>query len=50
MLTDAADQRLELIARVLAETFITRIYRLLLKNAVQYQDRQAQMKVNGRWM
>lgn len=50
MLTDQADQRLELIARVIAETFISRIYRLLLKNATQYQDREAQIKVNGNWM
>lgn len=50
MLTDQGDQRLELIARVIAETFISRIYRLLLKNATQYQDREAQIKVNGNWM
>lgn len=49
-LQDQADQRLELIARVIAETFISRIYRLLLKNATQYQDREAQIKVNGNWM
>jgi len=50
MLQDQADQRLELIARVLAETFIARIYRLILKNATQYPDRQAQMRVNGEWL
>jgi hypothetical protein len=49
-LQDQADQRLELIARVIAETFISRVYRLLLKNATQYQDREAQIKVNGNWM
>lgn len=49
-LQDQADQRLELIARVIAETFISRIYKLLLKNATQYQDREAQIKVNGNWM
>lgn len=50
ILADAAAQRIELIARVLAETGIKRIYRLLLKLITQYQDRQAQMKVNGHWM
>lgn len=50
MLTDQSDQRLELILRVIAETWITRIYRLLLRNATQYQDRQAQMRVNGSWL
>jgi hypothetical protein len=50
MLTDQADQRLELIARVIGETFISRIFRLLLKNATQYQDREAQIKVNGNWL
>jgi hypothetical protein len=49
-LQDQADQRLELIARVIGETFISRIFRLLLKNATQYQDREAQIKVNGEWL
>lgn len=49
-LQDQADQRLELIARVIAETGLKRIYRLLLKESTQYQDRQAQMRVNGKWM
>jgi hypothetical protein len=50
LLQDQADQRLELIARVMAETFIARIYRLILKNATQYPDRQAQMRINGEWL
>lgn len=50
MLTDAAAQRIELIARVFAETGITRIYRLLLKLINQYQDYQTEVKINGHWL
>jgi hypothetical protein len=49
-LLDASDERLELVARVIAETGIKRIYRLLLKAATQYQDRETQMHVNGEWL
>lgn len=38
-LMQAGAQRLELIARVLAETLVKRIYLLMLKNVTQYQDR-----------
>lgn len=47
---DAAMQRVELIARVLAETGMARVWKLLLKGAVQYADRAEQVKVNGRWL
>jgi len=47
---DAAMQRVELVARVLAETGVKRMYRLILKNAVQYVDREEEVKVNGRWL
>lgn len=46
----AGSQRIRLIARVLAETGIKRLYMLLLKHATQYQDRPAQVQVNGRWL
>jgi hypothetical protein len=46
----AGSQRVRLIARVLAETGIKRLYMLLLKHATQYQDRPAQVQVNGRWL
>lgn len=49
-LQSAAMQRVELIARVLAETGIRRLWTLLLKAAVQYQDRPAQVNIAGRWM
>jgi hypothetical protein len=43
-------QRLELVARVLAEGGVKRMWLLLLKLVTQYQDRPAQMKINGRWL
>lgn len=43
-------QRIRLIARVLAETLVKRIYRLVLKEVTQYQDRPAQIQINGRWL
>lgn len=49
-LMSAAMQRIELVARVLAETGMARIWQLLLKKAVQYADRPAQVKINGRWL
>lgn len=47
---DAAMQRVEMIARVLAETGIARVWQLLLKKATQYVDRNQEVKVNGRWL
>jgi hypothetical protein len=49
-LMQAGAQRMKLIARVLAETGVKRMYSLMLKLVVQYQDRPEQMKVNGRWL
>lgn len=46
----AGAQRQKLIARVLAETGLKRVYLLMLKTVCQYQDRDAQLRVNGRWM
>lgn len=43
-------QRIELIARVIAETFMKRQWRLLLKMAKQYTDREKEIKVNGDWL
>lgn len=46
----AGAQRQRLIARVLAETGIKRLYKLVLKVVTQYQDRPAQIEVNGEWL
>lgn len=49
-LMNAGAQRMKLIARVLAETGFKRMYYLMLKNVTQHQDRDQQVKINGRWM
>jgi hypothetical protein len=49
-LMQAGAQRQRLIARVLAETGIKRMYKLVLKTVTQYQDRPAQIEVNGNWL
>lgn len=49
-MAQGAMQRVELMARVFAETGIRRMYQLVLKLVTQHQDRPAQMKVNGEWM
>lgn len=46
----AAMQRVELMARVFAETGVKRLFRLILKSMTQYQDREMQFRVNGRWL
>lgn len=43
-------QRMELIARVLAEGGVKRLYLLMLKLVTQYQNRPQQVKINGRWL
>lgn len=50
VLATAAMQRVELMARVFAETGVKRLWQLVLKLVTQYQDRPAQLKVNGRWL
>ncbi len=49
-LMQSGAQRIRLIARVLAETLVKRIYKLVLKEVTQYQDRPAQIQINGRWL
>jgi hypothetical protein len=48
-LVGAGQQRLELVARSLADD-LKRVWYLLLKHAIQYTDRQTQMKISGHWM
>lgn len=50
LLHDAAAQRIELIARVLAETGIKRIYKLLLKLICQYQSGPVEARISGQWV
>lgn len=49
-LMQAGAQRQKLIARVLAETGLKRMHLLMLKLVCQYQDTDAQIRVNGRWL
>lgn len=49
-LMSAGTQRIELVARVLAETGFKRLYYLMLKLVTQYQDKPAQARINGRWL
>lgn len=49
-LMNVGAQRLRLIARVLAETGFKRMYYLMLKHVTQHQDRDQQVKINGRWL
>lgn len=49
-MANSAMQRVELIARVLAETGIKRLYRLTLKMVTQNHDRSAELKVNGKFI
>lgn len=49
-LMQSGAQRIRLIARVLAETLVKRMYKLVLKEVTQYQDRPAQIQINGRWL
>ncbi len=46
----AGAQRIELIARVFAETFVKRLWLIMLKLATQHVNRAQQVKINGRWM
>lgn len=46
----AAQQQIELIARIFAETGIRRLYRLLLKLVCQYQDKPRTIRLRGGWV
>lgn len=46
----AASQRIELIARIFAETGITDLFRGLLKLAVNHQDKPQMVKVRNAWV
>jgi hypothetical protein len=50
LLQQAARERIELIARVYAETFVKRVYRLILKCATQYQKDAQQILVGGQFL
>ena len=47
--TNRADARVELIARVFAETGVKDLFLMILKLVCQHQDKPAQMEVAGQW-
>ncbi len=50
IMEESINQRLELVARVYAETFFKPLGRYLLHLVHRYQDKQIQMRVKGRFM
>ncbi len=50
ILTNRADVRMELIARVFAETGVKDLFNMILKLVSQHQDQAAMMKVSGKWI
>lgn len=49
-ITNRADMRVELIARIFAETGVKDLFWLMLKIASQYQDKPTQMRLTGKWV
>lgn len=50
LITNRADSRLELIARVFAETGFRDLFTRILKLVSQYQDQASMARVNGQWV
>lgn len=50
IVTNRSDARVELIARVFAETGVKDLFKLILKQVSQHQDRAAMMQINGQWL
>ena len=50
IVTNRADIRTELIARVFAETGVKDLFVMILKLVCQYQDQKAEFNLNGRWL
>lgn len=48
--TAREDSRLELIARQFAETGVKDLFRIILKLVSQHQDKEAQIRVAGKWI
>lgn len=50
LIQQSAMQRLELMARTMAETGFRRLFKLLLKESIQYQNREQVVKLTGKWV
>lgn len=46
----AAHMREELIARIFAETGVTRAFKLVLKNVIKYQERKRVIRMRNKWV
>ncbi|HEY2253539.1 MAG TPA: hypothetical protein VGH74_20835 [Planctomycetaceae bacterium] len=49
-ITNRADMRVELIARIFAETGVKDLFWLMLKLAAQYQDKPEVIRLTGKWV
>ena len=49
-LVQAAQSRVEMIARIFAETGMRRIFKLLLQGITRYQDKERMVRLRGRWV
>jgi hypothetical protein len=50
IITNRSDERMELIARVFAETGVKELFLLILKLVSQYQKTSTSFQVNGQWL
>lgn len=50
LMQTGARERMELVARTIAETAIKRLFRLVLRCITRYQTESEQVRLNGRWM
>jgi hypothetical protein len=49
-ITNRADMRVELVARIFAETGVKDLFWLMLKLCAQYQDKPAVVRLTGKWV
>jgi hypothetical protein len=50
IVTNRADERLELVARTMAETGFARLFKKMLRLVSQYQNKAEQVKLSGGWV
>lgn len=50
IITNRSDARVELIARVFAETGVKDLFLMILKQVSQYQDKASMMRLNNEWI
>lgn len=50
IITNRADSRVEMISRTMAETGFTDLFRKMLRLVTQYQNKEVQAKLSGKWV